>query len=267
MIGLAAALLSAWPAAFAFAGRVSAPVPIVGPAPAVRLAPSVLPAPLASAIVAPISSPSTLRPLAAVAAALPVKRSIREALIHGAKPFSKAAQLPLAGLDADLRAFWEAGRGGASEPEPRPDLGRPTARRAPEFGLVKPGDPGAARPEAPKPEPPAPGPEGPESPSSGAPAPPASDWKHKARVAFSVTVGTLLIIVGIIMIPLPGPGAVLALIGLAMLAKHFAWAKRLLGAVRRRLAVWTRPLRRRLRARRLARIRARREEAAPRASD
>src|SRR5262245_22392334 len=40
--------------------------------------------------------------------------------------------------------------------------------------------------------------------------------------------GFLIVIVGIIMIPLPGPGLLVVAVGLAVLALEFAWAEQLL---------------------------------------
>lgn len=48
------------------------------------------------------------------------------------------------------------------------------------------------------------------------------------------TVGVLLIIAGIIIAPLPGPGGFIAFFGIAMLATEFIWARR---AVRKSQAV------------------------------
>ena len=50
-----------------------------------------------------------------------------------------------------------------------------------------------------------------------------------------MTLGTLVLIVGLLMIPLPGPGWIAVAGGLAILARDVAWADRLLGYVRRRI--------------------------------
>lgn len=55
-----------------------------------------------------------------------------------------------------------------------------------------------------------------------------------ARLA-RMTLGTIVLIIGIIMMPLPGPGGVIVAAGLAILARDVAWAERLLRYVRRRM--------------------------------
>ena len=57
-------------------------------------------------------------------------------------------------------------------------------------------------------------------------------------------VGGVITIGGLILVPLPGPGWVIVFVGLALLAREFAWAKRLLHFGRSRLASWTAWLRR-----------------------
>jgi uncharacterized protein (TIGR02611 family) len=51
-------------------------------------------------------------------------------------------------------------------------------------------------------------------------------------------VGAIVIIVGIILIPFPGPGWLVVLTGLAILGVEFAWARRLLQFTRDRLERW-----------------------------
>jgi uncharacterized protein (TIGR02611 family) len=46
------------------------------------------------------------------------------------------------------------------------------------------------------------------------------------------------VIVGIILIPFPGPGWLIVLAGLAILAAEFVWAQRLLKYTRTRLEFW-----------------------------
>ena len=53
-------------------------------------------------------------------------------------------------------------------------------------------------------------------------------------------IGTSVIVVGAILIPLPGPGWLIVFTGLAILAAEFAWAGRLLGFGRRRVEAWWR---------------------------
>lgn len=50
-----------------------------------------------------------------------------------------------------------------------------------------------------------------------------------------MTAGTIVVIIGIIAIPLPGPGWVIVAAGLSILAIDVAWAERLLRYVRRRI--------------------------------
>ena len=47
--------------------------------------------------------------------------------------------------------------------------------------------------------------------------------------------GTLVTILGVIMMPLPGPGLLIVAIGLGILSRDVAWADRLLQIVRKRL--------------------------------
>ena len=50
-----------------------------------------------------------------------------------------------------------------------------------------------------------------------------------------MTAGTLVTIIGVIMMPLPGPGLLIVAVGLGILSRDVAWADRLLQIVRRRL--------------------------------
>lgn len=56
----------------------------------------------------------------------------------------------------------------------------------------------------------------------------------------TAVVGSIVVVVGIILIPFPGPGWLIVLTGLAILAIEFVWAKRLLGFTRRQLERWWR---------------------------
>jgi uncharacterized protein (TIGR02611 family) len=58
------------------------------------------------------------------------------------------------------------------------------------------------------------------------------------RVAIG-TLGTLVLIAGIIMIPYPGPGWAVVFVGLAILGSEFAWAKRLLRFAKGKYDAWT----------------------------
>jgi uncharacterized protein (TIGR02611 family) len=63
------------------------------------------------------------------------------------------------------------------------------------------------------------------------------------RVALKVAValaGLLVVAVGALLIPLPGPGWLIVLGGLGIWAIEFSWARRLLAFTRRNLLMWTR---------------------------
>jgi len=53
-------------------------------------------------------------------------------------------------------------------------------------------------------------------------------------------IGLATIVVGVLLLPLPGPGWLIIFAGLGLLATEYAWASRLLGRARRRVAEWTR---------------------------
>jgi len=57
------------------------------------------------------------------------------------------------------------------------------------------------------------------------------------RIAIGV-VGSLVLLVGIVAIPYPGPGWLIVFAGLAILAAEFDWAKRVLLKVRGRYDRW-----------------------------
>jgi uncharacterized protein (TIGR02611 family) len=52
-------------------------------------------------------------------------------------------------------------------------------------------------------------------------------------------IGTLVIALGLVTIPLPGPGWLTVIAGLFVLATEFVWAERLLHYTRRRVEGWT----------------------------
>ncbi|MDQ1513008.1 MAG: hypothetical protein QOC59_850 [Microbacteriaceae bacterium] len=52
-------------------------------------------------------------------------------------------------------------------------------------------------------------------------------------------VGVLIVAAGIVAIPLPGPGWLIVLAGLFVLATEFSWAERLLEFTRRQVTGWT----------------------------
>jgi uncharacterized protein (TIGR02611 family) len=53
------------------------------------------------------------------------------------------------------------------------------------------------------------------------------------------TVGGVIVVVGLLLIPLPGPGWALVFVGLAVWATEFRWAQRLLRYARGVLRRWT----------------------------
>jgi uncharacterized protein (TIGR02611 family) len=62
------------------------------------------------------------------------------------------------------------------------------------------------------------------------------------RLALKIGVGilgTLVVVTGIILIPFPGPGWAIVILGLAIWAVEFTWAKRLLHFTRRHVQAWT----------------------------
>lgn len=74
-------------------------------------------------------------------------------------------------------------------------------------------------------------------------------WKT-SRLVVITTVGTALVVLGIVLIPLPGPGLLVILAGVAVLAREYRWARRLRDDLRtrardlRRLAMERREARR-----------------------
>jgi len=52
-------------------------------------------------------------------------------------------------------------------------------------------------------------------------------------------VGTAIVVVGLVLLPAPGPGWLIIFAGLAVLASEFEWAQRLLDHARRRVSQWT----------------------------
>jgi uncharacterized protein (TIGR02611 family) len=62
------------------------------------------------------------------------------------------------------------------------------------------------------------------------------------RVALKVGVGVfggLVVALGIVLIPFPGPGWAIVIVGLAILALEFAWARNLLEFTKRHVQSWT----------------------------
>ena len=63
------------------------------------------------------------------------------------------------------------------------------------------------------------------------------------RLALRIGVGvlgTLVVALGIVLIPFPGPGWAIVILGLAIWAIEFAWAKRVLEFTKRHVQSWTR---------------------------
>jgi uncharacterized protein (TIGR02611 family) len=62
------------------------------------------------------------------------------------------------------------------------------------------------------------------------------------RMALKIGVGVfgaLVVAVGIVLIPFPGPGWAIVILGLAILAIEFAWARNLLEITKRHVQSWT----------------------------
>jgi uncharacterized protein (TIGR02611 family) len=63
------------------------------------------------------------------------------------------------------------------------------------------------------------------------------------RIALRIGIGVLgaaVIAVGLALIPLPGPGWAIVIVGLAIWSLEFTWAKRLLDYTKRQVQSWTR---------------------------
>jgi uncharacterized protein (TIGR02611 family) len=74
---------------------------------------------------------------------------------------------------------------------------------------------------------------------------PIRDWVHRFpggrliwKIVISV-VGTAVVVLGLLLVPLPGPGWAIVFLGLAVWATEFVWAQRLLLRARRILRDWT----------------------------
>jgi uncharacterized protein (TIGR02611 family) len=59
------------------------------------------------------------------------------------------------------------------------------------------------------------------------------------RISIGV-IGLLIVVVGAILLPLPGPGWLIIFLGLGLWATEFRWAARLLARARRFVSSWTR---------------------------
>jgi uncharacterized protein (TIGR02611 family) len=76
----------------------------------------------------------------------------------------------------------------------------------------------------------------------------AGAWRERirsrpaTRLAWKVVtglVGTAVTVTGLILVPFPGPGWLIVILGLFILASEFAWAQRLLHVVRGQVRAWT----------------------------
>jgi len=65
---------------------------------------------------------------------------------------------------------------------------------------------------------------------------PAADLVYRTVVTI---VGFLVIGLGILLLPLPGPGWVIIFLGLAILATEYEWSRRLLAYARAKVRAWT----------------------------
>lgn len=61
-------------------------------------------------------------------------------------------------------------------------------------------------------------------------------WLNTAYKVAVTVLGVLVVIVGLILVPLPGPGWLIVFIGLTILGTEYHWARRLLGWLRKVLA-------------------------------
>jgi uncharacterized protein (TIGR02611 family) len=63
-----------------------------------------------------------------------------------------------------------------------------------------------------------------------------------ADLAYRIAVGVLgglVVVIGLVLVPFPGPGWAIVVVGLILLASEFGWARRLLAHVRAKLVDWT----------------------------
>jgi uncharacterized protein (TIGR02611 family) len=70
---------------------------------------------------------------------------------------------------------------------------------------------------------------------------------EQVRRAFRIVAGFTLLLAGVVMIVTPGPGWLVMLLGLSLLAAEFIWARRLMDRMKRqgervREAVWPTPI-------------------------
>lgn len=65
-----------------------------------------------------------------------------------------------------------------------------------------------------------------------------SKLPHRSRKIILGVVGGVVLALGIVMIPYPGPGWVVVFIGLAILAQEFPWAQRVLDVAKGKYDQW-----------------------------
>lgn len=68
--------------------------------------------------------------------------------------------------------------------------------------------------------------------------------RRVTSVVATLVIGTILIVAGLVMLVTPGPGLLAIAAGLAVLAREFRWARRLLARVRARITEQVRRTRR-----------------------
>lgn len=61
-------------------------------------------------------------------------------------------------------------------------------------------------------------------------------WLNTVYRVLVTALGIAVVVIGLILVPLPGPGWLIVFIGLTILGTEFHWARRLLGWLRRVLA-------------------------------
>jgi uncharacterized protein (TIGR02611 family) len=62
--------------------------------------------------------------------------------------------------------------------------------------------------------------------------------RHALKIGIGV-LGGLVVAIGIVLIPFPGPGWAIVIVGLAIWAVEFVWARRLLEFTKRHVVSWT----------------------------
>ncbi len=62
------------------------------------------------------------------------------------------------------------------------------------------------------------------------------DTLKEAWTLITIVFGFTILLIGVALLVLPGPGTLVIIIGLAILAGHFLWAKRLLDKIKKEVA-------------------------------